>query len=251
MGKVPGPGLIAGLGAGGFAVALAARSTVENLFGGEKKLGPSCSRRGDLDGTLTSRPSADLVALRIANCTERGHCLCVHRFGLRYEAMQHQPQALIAGIGRMPADHPMAERAGGMARVQLVGSGDTALAREVRATILVASWPVSVDGQQGLRFGIMGLVDGYGSRLATRTRAVPFGARSRPVGACGPHTPPAGHAGEHGWQATVRTLDAGGGGGDPSGRWCSDHPAWACSGALVSAPCQHRAGTEARRGTQW
>ena len=198
---VPALGLIAGLGAGGFAVALAARPTVENLFGGltlfadkpfrvgdfvnyqdgmgvVENIGPRSSRLRGLDGTLTTVPNTDLVTVRITNYTERNHCLFIHHIGLRYETTQDQLQALITGIGRMLADHPMVECAEGMPRVHLVGFGDAALTLEVRANILTTSYPAFLDIQQELLFKIMGLVEGYGSRLATRTQTVLLGRDS-------------------------------------------------------------------------
>lgn len=198
---VPALGLIAGLGAGGFAVALAARSTLENLFGGltlfadkpfrvgdfvnyqdgmgvVESIGPRSSRLRGLDGTLTTVPNTDLVSVRITNYTERNRCLFVHRFGLRYETTQDQLQALISAIGRMLGEHPMVERAEGMPTVHLVAFGDTALTLEVRANVLTTSYPVFLDVQQELLFRIMRLVEGCGSRLATRTQTVLFGRDS-------------------------------------------------------------------------
>lgn len=78
---IPAAGMLAGLGVGGFALALAAQSTVENLFGGVsifadrpfrvgdfihygdsdgivEMIGPRSTRIRGLDGTLTTVPIA-------------------------------------------------------------------------------------------------------------------------------------------------------------------------------------------------
>ena len=195
---VPALGLVAGLGVSGFAIALAARSTVENLFGGltlfadkpfrmgdfvnyqdgaglVESIGPRSSRLRGLDGTLTTVPNTDLVTVRITNYTKRNHCLFLHRFGLRYETTQPQLHSLIAAIQDILEAHPMVEVAAGMPRVHLVGFGDTALTLEVRANVLTSNYPLFLDIQQELLFSIMGLVEACGSRLATRTQTVLLG----------------------------------------------------------------------------
>ena len=93
---IPALGVVAGLGVGGVALALASQSTVENLFGGVsifadrpfrvgdsirysdgsgsvEAIGPRSSRIRALDGTLTTVPNADLAKMQLAFRCSRCH----------------------------------------------------------------------------------------------------------------------------------------------------------------------------------
>lgn len=200
---VPALGLVAGLGVSGFAVALAGKSTLENLFGGltlfadkpfkvgdfidyqdgigtVENIGPRSARLRGLDGTLTIVPNTDLVTARITNFTERNRSLFLHSVGLRYETTQAQLSDLLATLQQAIEDHPLVEKADDMPRVHLTEFGDTALMVEIRANILTTSRPVFEDTQQELLFKIMAAVEGSGARLATRMQTVLLG-RDRPV----------------------------------------------------------------------
>ena len=90
------------------ALALAAQSTVENLFGGVslfadrpfrigdyiqygassgtvEAIGPRSARIRGLDGTLATVPNSDLAKMHIVNFSLRNKCLFRHVLGLRYE----------------------------------------------------------------------------------------------------------------------------------------------------------------------
>jgi len=105
---IPALGLVAGLGVGGIALALASQSTVENLFGGFSIFADRPFRVGDFisygensgvveavgarssrirapDGTLTTVPNGDLAKIHITNFSRRDKCLFLHTLGLRYE----------------------------------------------------------------------------------------------------------------------------------------------------------------------
>ena len=126
---IPALGLLAGLGVGGVALALASQSTVENLFGGVsifadrpfrvgdfirfgdesgtvEAVGPRSSRVRGLDGTLTTVPNGDLAKMHVTNFSMRNKCLFLHTVGLRYETSPDQFEWLLAGVAANPHGHP-------------------------------------------------------------------------------------------------------------------------------------------------
>lgn len=126
---IPALGLVAGLGVGGFALALASQSTVENLFGGVsifadkpfrvgdfiqysgasgtvEAIGPRSSRIRGADGTLTTVPNGDLAKMHITNISLRNKCLLLHTLGLRYETSPRQIGWLLAELRRRLDAHP-------------------------------------------------------------------------------------------------------------------------------------------------
>lgn len=192
---VPALGLVAGLGVGGVAVALAGKSTIENLFGGltlfadkpfrvghfvdfqdgqgfVENIGPRSSRLRGLDGSLTTVPNAELVNARIINYSERDKCMFLKEIGLRYETEPEQLERLLADIRATLLAHPMIERSPGMPRVNLIEFGDTAIRLEVRAHVMTNDYARFLEIQEALLLEIMRLVERSGARLATRAHTV-------------------------------------------------------------------------------
>lgn len=178
---IPAFGLLAGVGVGGVALALAAQSTVENLFGGVsifadkpfrvgsfirygdeagtvERIGPRSSRIRGLDGTLTTVPNSDLAKMHIVNVSARNQCVFAHVIGLRYETSRHELQEVIGQIAALMESHPKVGRGGGLPRVRFIGLGDSALSLEVRAFIETTDWGEFLDIQQELLFAIMDIV---------------------------------------------------------------------------------------------
>ncbi len=192
---VPALGVFAGLGFGGFALALAGKSTVENLFGGltlfadkpfrvgdfinyeeeagiVENIGPRSSRLRGRDGTLTTVPNTELVSVRIKNYTARSKCQFLHTLGVRYETTPDQLKWLLHEIRQTLTLHPLVDESPGMPRVRLVGFGESAIHIEARADVMTTSYGEFLEIQQDLLLSIMRLVDRAGSRLATRTHTV-------------------------------------------------------------------------------
>ena len=121
--------LIAGLGVGGIAVALAAQKTVEHLFGGltliadqPVKVGDFC-RFGDqvgtverigmrstrvrtLDRTVVSVPNAEFANLRLENFAERDRIWLRVTLGLRYETTPDQLRHVLVHLRELLYAHP-------------------------------------------------------------------------------------------------------------------------------------------------
>jgi len=192
---VPALGVVAGLGFGGFALALAGKSTFENLFGGltlfadkpfrvgdfinyedgagvVESIGPRSSRMRGRDGTLTAVPNTELVTVRIKNYTARNKCQFLHTLGVRYETTPDQLKWLIHQIREMLASHPLVDESPGMPRVRLLRFGESAIHIEARADVMTTEYGEFLEVQQELLLEIMRLVDRAGSRLATRTQTL-------------------------------------------------------------------------------
>ncbi|MBL8859236.1 MAG: mechanosensitive ion channel family protein [Planctomycetes bacterium] len=121
--------LIAGLGVGGLAVALAAQKTVENVFGGVSVLIDQPVRPGDfckfgdksgtvediglrstrirtLDRTVVSVPNSEFSNIQIENLAPRDRIRLITTLGLRYETTPDQLRHVIAGLRRILLSHP-------------------------------------------------------------------------------------------------------------------------------------------------
>ncbi|MBL8863837.1 MAG: mechanosensitive ion channel family protein [Planctomycetes bacterium] len=121
--------LLAGLGVGGLAVALAAQKTVENVFGGITVLVDQPVRPGDfckfgdkvgtvedvglrstrirtLDRTVISVPNAEFSNLQLENFAKRDRIRLITTLGLRYETSPDQMRHVLAGLRRVLLAHP-------------------------------------------------------------------------------------------------------------------------------------------------
>jgi MscS family membrane protein len=146
--------LLAGLGVGGLAVALAAQHTIENVIAGlvlfadkPVRIGDSC-RFGDVQGTveqiglrstrvrcpdrtLISIPNSEFAKLQLTNFTRRDRILLRTVLTLRYETTADQLRYLLATLRQMLAMHPRI--AADSVRVRFTGYGEWALNVEVFA----------------------------------------------------------------------------------------------------------------------
>jgi MscS family membrane protein len=183
---VPVAGLIAGLGVGGLAIALAAQSTLENFIGGiilyadqPVKVGDMClfgDRRGvvedvglrsvkvrTLDRTVVSIPNADFAKLHLENLADRDRVLL--RENLRFpldtpwvqlEAVMRELEAMLRGHERL-AEEPL--------RVRFMQIGDYFLEVEVYAYAKTDSWPEFLEIREGVLLKVMEIVERSGTRL--------------------------------------------------------------------------------------
>jgi MscS family membrane protein len=204
---IPALGLVAGLSVGGLAFALAAQSTVENLFGGVsifadrpfrigdfiqyggmsgtvERIGPRSSRIRGLDGSLTTVPNADLAKLHVTNYAAREKCLFSHVVGLSYKTTPADLEALLAQLRDHVAAHPMVETGPGMPRVHVIALGPSSIDVEIRATVATADYGAFLRAQEDLILGVMRLVEGSRAALALPSQTVYLG-RDGKTGAAG------------------------------------------------------------------
>lgn len=151
--------IVAGLGVGGFAMALASQSTVENLFGGVslfadkpfrvgdfiiysggsgevESIGPRSTRIRALDGMLITVPNADLAKMQVTNKTTRNATLFRHIIQLRRETPPARIVWFDAQLAAYLQGHDRIDQVELPPRVRLVGFGDSSLDIEVRADVL-------------------------------------------------------------------------------------------------------------------
>jgi MscS family membrane protein len=188
---VPAVGLLAGVSIGGIALALAAQSTVENLFGGlsifadrpfrvgdeirfgeaagkVEAIGPRSTRIRGADGTLTTVPNSDLAKMQVTNITTRTRDLFRHRFALPAATPRARLAALLATLRERVAAHPHVERTADMPRARLVGyTGDT-VQIEVQAQVLARTAAEFLEVQEALILVLMHAVE---DTTAERARA--------------------------------------------------------------------------------
>jgi MscS family membrane protein len=158
---IPVLGVVAGLGFGGLAIALAIRPTLENLMGGlilfvdkPVRVGDFCSF-GDLKGTveeigirstkirgldrsMISVPNASFVDMKLINWTRCDMRLILTEIGLRYETEPDQLRHVLARLREMLFAHPKIDRS--TVRVRFVGYGDHSLDVQIRAYALTPDW---------------------------------------------------------------------------------------------------------------
>ena len=147
-------GILAGLGVGGIAVALAAQKSIENLFGGltlsldqPVRVGDFCkfgtqmgtvedvglrsTRIRTMDRTLISIPNGDFSQTQIENFGTRDRIRLYAVLGFRYETVPDQLRFLLSELRTLLWSHPKVET--DTARVRFVGFGACSLDVEVFA----------------------------------------------------------------------------------------------------------------------
>ena len=153
---IPVYGIVAGLGVGGLAIALAAQPTVENLIGGLSLFADKPIRIGDLcqygteigiveaigirstrirgfDRKLTTIPNGMLSKMSIINYDQRDRILIQSVISVRYETTPEQLRYLLVKIREMLLGHPRIHH--DPARARFFGFGDSSLDIEVFAYV--------------------------------------------------------------------------------------------------------------------
>ena len=159
--SIPYEGVIAGLGISGLAVALAARSTLENFIGGltlfadkplevgdfcrfgdklgtVEQIGLRSTRIRALDRTLISVPNAEFVNLHLENFGRRDRLLLQCTLELRYETTPDQLRHVLVRLRQLLVGHPRILEE--PARVRFGGFGAHSLNVEVFAYANSTDW---------------------------------------------------------------------------------------------------------------
>jgi len=171
--------VLAGVGIGGIAVALAAQKSLENLFGAMSiisdraiHVGDLC-RAGEFTGTVediglrstrirtpgrtvVSVPNGQLIAMSLENFSLRDKFLFHHRIHLSYETSADQLRGCLAEIRSMLRAHPKADTE--TARVSLTAFLDSSIEIEVFAHLLESSNEAFLTAQEELLIHIMDIV---------------------------------------------------------------------------------------------
>lgn len=191
--------IIAGLGVGGLAVALAIRPTLENMVGGfvlfadkPVRVGEFCSfgdklgtveeiglrstRIRGLDRTVITVPNADFAQMQIVNFTRRDMNLYQCSVGLRYETTPDQLRYVAAKIRKLLIRH--SKVLPDPARVRFTEFGASALVLEIFALVRCADWNEFLAVKEDLNLRIAEIVRESGTGFAFPSWTVYFGRDS-------------------------------------------------------------------------
>jgi MscS family membrane protein len=194
---LPVVGILAGLGVGGLAVALAAQTTLSNLLGslnlfadrpirvgdfcqyGDKigtieHIGLRSSRIRAIDRTVTTVPNGELAQLPITNYSRRDRMLFQKRFDLRYETTPDQLRLLLIRVREMLLAHPRVSE--DPARVRLVDCASSSMQIEIFAYVKTPDWNEFLGVQEELLLRIIDLVNEIAGGFALPARTV-YGRR--------------------------------------------------------------------------
>ena len=193
---VPVVPLIASLGVGGLAVALAARPTIENLIGGiilyidrPVRVGDFCSfgeHRGTVenigmrsiqlrarDRTIITVPNATFADMEIINWA-RCDTMQIHTtIGVRYETSMDQLRYLLVRIREMCLAHPMIDNE--RIRIRFIGYGDSSQDIGIRVYALTRDWNEYFAIKEDILLRVGEIVEQAGTGFAFPSRTVYFG----------------------------------------------------------------------------
>jgi MscS family membrane protein len=188
--------LLAGLGVGGIAIALAAQKTLENLFGGISiifdktiRVGDAC-RIGDRTGTVEdiglrstalrtdartvlTVPNSQLSAMNIENFGMREKVYFRHVIGIRCETTARQMRALLDALRGLLTGDPQVEPS--TSRVRLIRFGPSSLDIELVAYILTTDDLKFLEVQENLLLRIMDTIEANGTATAFPSQTLYLG----------------------------------------------------------------------------
>ena len=185
--------LLAGLGIGGIAVALAAQKSVENLLGSVaigvdqlfrvgdfvrvedftgtvEEIGLRSTRFRTLDRTLITIPNGRLADMRTETFAVRDRLRLLANLGLVYGTSAAQVRAVLAGLDGALRAHPKLWPES--FSVRLTELRDSSLNVEVMAWFQTADWNEFTLIRQELLLQFMTVVEEAGTSLAFPTRTV-------------------------------------------------------------------------------
>jgi MscS family membrane protein len=187
--------MLAGLGIGGIALALAAQKTLEDLFGGIsiilrdsvrvgdfcrvadqtgviEDVGLSSTRLRTLDRTVVSIPNSKMAQINSENFALRDKFWFHHFLLLRYDATGAQAGDIVAKVQALLESSTEVEST--TFRVNVVGVVNSSLQIEVFAYVLTSTYNLFLVQQQKLLLGVLGVVEEAGTALAVPV--LPYGA---------------------------------------------------------------------------
>lgn len=185
--------LLAGLGIGGLALALAGQKTVENLFGAfslgldqpiregdtvtvdgitgmVEAIGLRSTRIRTADRTLVSFPNGRIADMRLENLTSRDRMRLVCVLGLTYGTTALQVRAILENVEALLRKHPLIWEE--TLLVSFKEFGASSLNVEVMAWIRTTNFAEFIVARQELLLGMMEIVEQAGSSFAFPTQTV-------------------------------------------------------------------------------
>jgi MscS family membrane protein len=185
--------LVAGLGIGGLAVALAAQKTLENLFGtlsigvdqpmreGDfvklydfvgtvEQIGLRSTRIRTLDRTVITIPNGELANQRIESFTVRDRLRLATTIGLVYETTALQMRAVLAALEAILRHHPKIWPDSVTVRFKELAA--SSLDIEINAWFQTSDWVEFQVIRQDILLDFMAAIEAAGSSIAFPTRTV-------------------------------------------------------------------------------
>ncbi len=179
--------MLAGLGVGGIALALAAQKTLESFFGGINVTMRDVIRVGDVcriadqtgtiedirlgstrirtrDRTVVSVSNAQVSQMSLENYSMRDKFWFHHVFGLRHDTSPQQMRSVLAELDKLLRKEPKIDR--DTARIRFVGFGRSSLEVEIFAYIQEKDQPSFLRTQEDLLLRIMDVLASNGTSIA-------------------------------------------------------------------------------------
>ena len=179
--------VLAGLGVGGLAIALAVRPTLENVIGGltlfadkpvrigdfcrfgdeygtVEEIGLRSTRLRKLDDTLVSLPNADFSQRELTNYARRRRWLYRTTLGLRYETSPEQLRYVMVKLREMLLGHPKASP--DWLHVRFDGFGAYSLDISIFAYIRTRDWLIYRAVREDINLRVMDIVKEAGTGFA-------------------------------------------------------------------------------------
>ena len=179
--------MLAGLGIGGIAVALAAQKTLEDLFGGITIITRKAIRVGDfcqladqlgtiediglgstrvrtLSNTVLTIPNAKVSQMSLENYSLRQKIWFHHVFGLRSDTSPDQMREVLSETTQMLRSDRRVEKES--ARIRLIQFGASSLQVEIFAYIKTTDYTIFVEIQEDLLLRIMDIIAANGTGIA-------------------------------------------------------------------------------------
>jgi MscS family membrane protein len=204
--------LLAGLGIGGVALALASQKTIENLFGSVavisdrpvavgdfckfaggtgtvEDIGLRSTRIRTLDRTLVTVPNGSFSTMTLENFDRRDKMLFHVILNLRRNTTPAQVRTLLQSITELVKDNPKFQT--GPMPVRFIGIGTYSLDIEIFIYVLTLNGDEFNKIQQDLFLSIMDAVEAAGTALAVPTQAtIPYATQpASPPMSNGPSAP--------------------------------------------------------------
>lgn len=186
--------IIAGLGIGGLAIALAAQETVKNLFGGVALIADQPVRVGDFcrfgdklgtvedislwstrvrtpERTVIAVPNGQFVGLQLENFSKRDRFVLHSRFGLPRDAPPDRVRAILCSITAMLRAQSAVDARS--ARSHLIGISTDSLQIDVSAYIVAEDYNAFLEIQEDIYLRVLDIVDGCSSPLGNGRESPP------------------------------------------------------------------------------
>jgi MscS family membrane protein len=194
--------IVAGLGVGGIAIALAAQKTIENFFGGVavvsdrpvavgdfckfgdrmgtvEDIGLRSTRIRSIERTLVTVPNGQFSSMTLENFDRRDKMLFHFMLNVRRDTKPDQVRELLTSVAKILTENPKLEA--GALPVRFVGVGTYSLDLEIFVYVLTRDGDEFMKIQQDLYLRILDAVEAAGTALALPTQAtIAYAAASVP-----------------------------------------------------------------------